>query len=300
MRVATAFLNSTSLSRIQTSNSNLADLTFQVTSGQKSNRLSDISSDAAQLLSLQDLKRNTEIYNKNIDTALSRLTASENALTGMNDLLTEAVKLGTLGRSENSASTRATLAPKAQSLAESFFNTLKTKFDGRYVFSGQDGSKPPTNAVATQTATPADPPPTTYYTGDAAQAEVVSGPTGTTLYGILGNNTAFARVKAGLEGLWNGLATNNVTDMDNALTMLKNAQSNLSELVGQVGGQQAGLEQLKERHAANATGFEERITQLDSVDITAAMTQFSQEQATLQASMLVISRLSQLSLLDFI
>lgn len=300
MRVSTNQQFNTALDRLKQSNSNLGDLTYQVSSGLKARRFEDIANDSNQLLDLQELRLNTSTYTKNIDAAIARLNATENALQNLNDLMKEAASLWTLARNEADAATRATMAPKAEGLTETFYSVFNTKFEGRYIFSGQAGEKPPITATPTANTFPGDPPPTAYYNGDTAKVQAVVDSSNVQTYGVTGDDMAFARIKAGLEALWFGLENNNVADIDGAINLLSQAQSDLSDLQGEVGGQISSLSLIKGRHETNVTFLTERVDELEKVDVTEALTQFSQEEATLQASMLVITRLQQLTLLDYI
>ena len=214
--------------------------------------------------------------------------------------MTEASSLWTLARNESTPETRAALAPKAEGLMNSFQNIFLTKFDGRYIFSGQDGGTPPTQDAPAASAYPGNPPPTDYYTGDTAKTTVITGPGTTAQYGVTGDNAGFANIKAGLEALWYGLENNSQTDIDGAITLLEQAQENINDMVGEVGGQQSSFTLQIERHTSNKTFLTERIDDIDKVDITEAMTVFTQQQAALEASMLALTRLSSLNLLDFI
>jgi flagellar hook-associated protein 3 FlgL len=299
-RVATGFQNQTSLRQLRQTQVDINKSTFQITTGQVSNRLRDLSASSNELLNLGDLKKNTDMYLSNITTAENRLKSTESSLQGMNDLLSEARQLSTLARNENTAETRASLAPKAQSLAETFYSILKTKFDGRFIFSGQNGGEPPTNDVATATAFPGSPVPTTYYIGDSVKPAIISGPGITTEYGITGDEAGIAEIKASLEALWFGLENNSLGDIDNAISTLDSAQDDIASLLGTVGGQLNSMEQLTERHTNTGQFLQEQIDEIDKVDISEAITRFSQQQATLEASMMIITQVNRLSLLDFL
>lgn len=299
-RIATAFSQQSAVTQMQKSNSSLSLLTYQVSSGLKARRFEDLASDTNQLLNLKDVSKNSAVYMKNIATAKSRLVAQEGALNGLSSLIVQAANLWTLGRNENSAQVRATMAPQAEGLTESFYEVFKTKFDGRYIFSGQASEQAPITATPLASIFPGDPPPTTYYTGDTARPIVITGPGNTQTYGVTGDDLGFARLKAGLETLWFGLENDSVPDIDGAIDLLEQAQQDISNLLGQVGGQLNSLSLVSERHEGNIIFLDERVDEIEKVDITEALTKFSQEESTLEASMLVLSRLSSISLLDFI
>lgn len=300
MRVATAFQTQTSLNQMQKSNSSLQSLTAQITSGLRAQRYEEIAGDANQLLNLQDLRAKTDTYIKNLDAADSLLKAQESALNTVSDLLVEAANLYTLGRNENSAEVRATLAPKAEGIAETFWNTFSSQFNGRYIFSGQASNVAPIQTVPTANPFPGDPPPTTYYTGDSTRLATISSPGVTDSFGVTGDNLGFARIVAGLESLMFGLQNNSEADLDGAIDLLRQAQKDLGSMQGQIGGDLAGFELIKDRHENNQIFVQERIDEVEKVDIAEAMTQFSQEEAALEASLLTITRLLQIRLLDFL
>ncbi|MBI1363569.1 MAG: hypothetical protein GC134_06260 [Proteobacteria bacterium] len=300
MRVATAFQTQTSLTQMQQSNASLQTLTAQITSGLKAQRFEEIAGEANQLLNLKDLQGNTDIYIKNLESADAMLKAQESALNSISDLLVEAANLYTLGRNENAADVRATLAPKAQGIAETFWNTFSSQYNGRYIFSGQASNVPPIQTSPTANPFPGDPPPTTYYTGDSVRLATITSPANADSYGVTGDNIGFARIVAGLESLIFGLQNDSEPDLDGAIDLLRQAQKDLGSMQGQVGGDLAGFDLIKERHTNNQIFIQERIDDVEKVDVAEAMTKFSQEQATLQASMITITRLLNVRLLDFL
>lgn len=299
-RVSTSFQNQTSLRQLQLSQSNLQGTTGQITTGFRSDRLGGFADDANTLLDLKDVQNNTQSYLNNITTAQSRISASESALQGFSDILEEAANIATLARTENSSSTRAAIAPSAEALVNSFFDILNTQFDGRFIFSGSNGSEAPTNDTPTATAFPGLPAPTDYYTGDSNVPRIISGAGTTTEYGVAGNEPAIAELKAALEALQFGLENNSEADIDNAIVAFQSAQTGVSSLLGDVGGQLNSLSQLEERHQNTNLFLEEQISSIEQVDVAEAITQFSQQEAVLQASLAVIARLNQISLLNFL
>ncbi|MFZ2587966.1 MAG: flagellin [Alphaproteobacteria bacterium] len=299
-RIATYFQNQNSLRGLQTANEGLALTSYQVTSGYKGRTLADTAADSNQILNLRDVLARADVYQANITTASNRLKSAENALAGMTDLLAEAASVATLGRNENSASTRASLAPKAQAIADTFYNLFKTKFEGKYIFSGSDGDDEPVSGTATATTFPGLPLTTTWYNGDTTPPSVITGPGSTLQYGATGDEDAFAGMKAGLEALWYGLENNSLADIDNAISTLQTVRKDLSVLQGRVGGQINTLDQLGTRLDNQKTFSQEQLDGLEKVDVSEALTKFSQQQATLESSMLIITRINQLSLLDFL
>lgn len=299
-RIATSYQNAATLRNLQQANANMALSTYQITTGLKSRTLSEDSGNANRILTLKDVQVRTDTYIANLGSASSQLTATESALQQMTDLITEATALATTGRNENSAETRSTLAPKAQAIAESFYNLLNTQYNGQYVFSGSNGNTETISGNAAATAFPGEPIDTSWYQGDGTLSSVVSGAGTTQEYGVLGNDDSFSKLKAGLEGLWYGLQNNNVTEMDTAISNIAAAKSSLTSLVSDVGGQMNNVDALTERYTNQKTFVKTNLDDLEQVDVSEALTTFSQQSSTLQASMMIIAQTNSLTLLDYI
>ena len=300
MRVATFFQHQQTLARIQQSTSNLDRVSGQITSGFKADRFEDQADVSTQLFNLQELRNSNESFISGLKVADSRLRTMEDALNSMTDLLTEATRVATLGRNELSPDVRATIAPQAQGLADTFFQLLNTQFEGRYVFSGQGSETAPISASLSANPFPGDPPPTTYYNGDAERAQVVTGPGTSQGYGVTGDNLGFARIKSGLEALIYGLQNDSLPDLDGAMDSIAQAQKDVSDMLGRIGGEMSGFELLTDRFDATNDFMTERIDELSKVDLAEASTRFAQEETALNASLSITSRILNLSLLNFL
>lgn len=299
-RVATNFQNENTLRNLQLANQDMALTTYQITTGLKSQKISDDPANMNTIISLRDVSTKTQTYLNNLASAKNILSSTESALNQLTDLLSDAISLTTTGRNESSAETRATLAPKAQALAESFYTLFNSQYNGQYLFSGSNAAQQPISSAAAAQPFPGSPVPTTWYEGDGRLATTVSGPGTTLQYGVLGDEPTFANIKAGLESLWYGLQNNNITEIDNATSALSAAKTGLSALLGDVGGQLNTVDLLTTRQTSQQDLLGNQLKDLEQVDVSTALTKFSEQQATLQASMLIITKVNSLSLLDYL
>lgn len=299
-RIATNFQNENTLRNLQKANEGMALTTYQITTGLKSQKISDDPANMNTIITLRDVATKTQSYLNNLSGAKNVLSSVESALNQLTDLLADATSLATTARNESSAETRATLAPKAQALAESFYTLFNSQYNGRYLFSGSNAAQQPISGVATAAAYPGSPVPTTWYEGDSQLASTISGPGTTLQYGVLGNDPTFAQFKAGLESLWYGLQNNNVTEIDNSISALGAVKTGISALLGDVGGQLNTVSLLTSRQTSQQDLIGNQLSDLEEVDVSSALTKFSQQQATLQASMLIITKVNSLTLLDYL
>lgn len=299
-RISTNFQNENTLRNLQMANQGMALTTYQITTGLKSRNISDDPANMNTVISLRDVATKTKTYLTNLTSARSVLTSTESALNQLTDLLSDALSLATTGRNESSGETRATLAPKAQALAESFYTLFNSQYNGQYVFSGSNAAQQPISSAAAAQEFPGSPVPTTWYEGDTRMSTIISGPSTTLQYGVLGDDPTFANIKAGIEALWYGLQNNNTTEIDNATSALLAAKGGLSSLLGDVGGQLNTVDLLTTRQTSQQNLIGSQLDDLEKVDVSEALTRFSQQEATLQASMLIITRVNSLSLLDYL
>lgn len=300
MRIATFFQHQQNLTRLQQSTSNLNRISGQISSGFRAERLEEIADFSTQLFNLEELQKNNTIFIEGLAVADARLQTTENTLNSITDLLVETTRVATLGRNELSPEVRATIAPQVRGIADTFFQLFNTQFEGRFIFSGQASETQPITATLTGNPFPGDPPPTSYYTGDSERIQVVTGPGTSTTYGVTGNNVGFARIVAGLESLIFGLENNSLTDIDGAIDLVSQAQKDVSDILGQIGGEAAGFDLLRDRFESSNTFMNQRIDELSKISFTEASTRFTQEETALQASLSVTSRILQISLLNFL
>ena len=100
--------------------------------------------------------------------------------------------------------------------------------------------------------------------------------------------------------MYYGLQNNSEVDIDGGIELLEEAQRGVSNMIGEIGGQKGNLQLQKDRYEQNQVFLKERIDNIDKVDVSEAITRFSQQQASMEASMLVITQMTRISLLNFL
>lgn len=300
MRISTAYLQEQLLGRIQSSNSSLADASYQLSSGYAAQNYQDIASQSNQLLNMRSLLNTNNSYMSNINTANNRLQAANSALNNLSDLLTQALSTAEQGSNQNDPAARASLVSTVQGIATTLFNTVNTQYSGLYLFSGQNSGTAPLSASITANPYAGSPSPTTYYNGDSANMAVVTGAGTTQTYGITGDNAAFADAINGVQALLYGLQNNSSADINGAINSLQSAQDATSQALGQVGGQMSGLQLISSRLNDVNTFMQQNIDDIDKADTAQASIDYSQAEATLNASLSVTGQILQLSLTDYL
>jgi len=288
-----------SISRIQNSAESVFKSDYQVATGLKSDKYSDVSGSLSQILSTKDTQSQLSSYDKNLTNMESYLQSVETSLQGMQKILTEATSLATLALNENTPENRASLAATAEGLAKNLDSLMNQQFQGKYIFSGQATTDPVTNGTA-PTAYTGTPVSTSYYQGDAEKrATIVS--EGTVLeYGITGDNQGFADLKAGIEALWYGLENNDKDSLTGASDLITSAQTNFGSMLGNVGGEMKQVDILQEQIQNTEDFLTEQLQELQGVDSTEAISNLKSNEAVLEANLSLIGRINKISLLDYI
>ena len=88
--------------------------------------------------------------------------------------------------------------------------------------------------------------------------------------------------------------------LESALGLVIAAMDEIPDLRSKIGSDLLALEQMKTRHLDFTVFTTESISQIENVDIAAAVARLSIDQTFLEASYMLTARLSQLSLANFL
>src|SRR5215472_3445131 len=141
MRITEGMTYSSFLSNLQHTQEQMANAEQQVTTGKKVNQPSDNPGAAADIVRISGEQALDQQFSNNINAATSRLTAADNALSGVQTLLNRIVQLG-----EQASSTTADTqpaVPELQGLRDQMISLANTMDQGRYIFGGSVTTTPP-------------------------------------------------------------------------------------------------------------------------------------------------------------
>lgn len=162
-RVSTALSTSIVLDNVRKNQREMLREQTRLASGQKINLPSEDPFGAAMTTSLQSLLESKGQSQKNVRSANSFLSATDTALSNLNDLITEAQSLASQNvGSMATEETRAAAAQVIEALIDEVVAVGNRRFAGRYLFGGHDTDVPPFESVSGGV----------YYRGDTG--EIVS------------------------------------------------------------------------------------------------------------------------------
>lgn len=321
-RISDLALHQLTLAQTLGTQKRVADLQIQVSSGLRAQRYTGIASDAHRLVSLQASQSRTAQYVKSNQIVDSRLTAMENNVSQVFDSATQFRTL-LLNALNNSNGDDLQIAAEAGNFRQQVANLLNVQVDGRYLFAGSrtdvkpvelDGWSPPPNLIPPLTL-PLPQVASDYYQGDAVQHTAEVDADLTVTYGITADEDAFEYVLRAMQYVETAGAPPNRDALESALALVNTAlgtetpnaargaapiQRDLADLRSLIGTSRRAIEEANTRHEEFTLHLEQNIGDIQSVDVAKALTELSSQQTQLEASYTMLSRLSQLSLLNFL
>ncbi len=303
-RVANYSQHQLTLSYTMRTQGNVADRQIQIASGKVAQQYSTISADASQLVNVERAVARTEQFNRNIDQALTRLSIMESSVATLVDRATEVLSIISSAMSGQNISDvpleefAATFLAEAESL-------LNTQHEDRYLFAGAQTNNPAVDlndvAYTPQAGLPgiftAD---FNYYQGDTLQLAVRSDETFETVYGITADEPAFEEMLRALAYMDYAGANLDDTVLEEAYSLMKSAVDGLSDIRGRIGASTKVLEAAMDGHEDYLTYTTNLVSTLEDVDVAEATTRLAQDEVQLQGSYLSLSRISELSLLNYL
>lgn len=301
--LAQANLTQYQLSQVE---NRIADLQAQIGSGQAAQTFDGVAHDAQRLVSLQSQDTKTTQYLTNIDLGNQRLDATQNAITSIVNLATDFQTLLVNALNPGNAANLA-LNQSAQSRLQQLAALLNTQFEGQYVFGGTDVTTVPVNLSAPGFTAPPGTYPSTantsYYQGNGSNLPVQADDNFSVSYSVNAGQAPFEELIRALNLTATANAVPGAVDtarLQDALNVTKQALAGLTNTQAQLGVVQNVLTDTKKTHTQLQLLVQQHISNIENIDVSQAATNLSSDQFTLQSSFAVISRLSQLSLANFL
>ncbi len=300
-RVADIAQHARVLGFIGSAQSRVNELQTQIGSGYKSQVYEGISRDAQRLVSLEATHTRTTQYVKNNETVERRLQTMEtnishifDVITGYKTLLVDALN------AQNSADLNMTV--RAQEMLNQISSLLNVSEEGRFLFAGSMTNVPPvdpTSLPPTYVIPTANGASSAYYQGNSQVLSVRAGDNFDVNYGISADALGFEQAIRALDVVIKGIPNDPAT-LNHALAVASEALDNVANLRTQIAAVATTLDQVNRKHDEFMLFTEQTIGEIENVDVAEAFSLMNVATVTLEASFMTLSRLSQLSLLNFL
>jgi len=319
IRIGTYAHQQLTLAHALNSQRQMLDLQIQVSSGKISRDYAGIASDAQRLVSLETAHLRAGQYVENNSLVARRLETMETSISQVYDTASRFRTLLVNALNTDNA-VDLSIANEAGNFKKEVANLLNVEVEGRYLFAGSRTDVKPVDLNGwTPPAMPLTPPLTPYaseyYQGDAVILAAEADTALSVDYGMTASENAFEYVLRAMHYVeLTGSAPDRAT-LETALALLNTALGtespnaalgadpiarDLADLRTAIGTSRRSLDSATQRLGEFILYTEQNIGDIENVDVAEAITQLTAQQTQLEAAFMTISRLSQLSLLQFL
>jgi flagellar hook-associated protein 3 FlgL len=302
MRITQSIISRMGLVQLDFARNRLARTQEQAATGLRINRPSDDPVDYRTARSLRDAMSQTERFQRSIDLARTRLRTTENALTDSLDVLAEAKVAALAARNGTTGDTD---RPARRQQVEALFEALVDHANsvapgGGYVFAGTASDRPP--FVQTGAFTPGGPAPVVAFQGQGSNLEVEIDE-GLFIEVTLDGQRVFqggVDVFATLGELWTAIDQDDDAGIDVALGDLDRAMQQLRVEQARIGNEERKADVREPRLALQIEELTAQLSFVEDADAFEVYSDLAAQEAALQASLQVTSRLLGPTLLEFL
>ena len=277
----------------------LGNLQNQVSSGFQSDSYEGLSGQVELFTSLNGKIQKSLRYEENNKIAQARINVAGTAIDQSVNTATDLKNLILLQRNSSLAGSLA-FDVQIDSHFKALASQFNTNMEGRYLFSGTrtdvkaiDDTKFPTLKVP---GVPDD----SYYQGSSEDVTLRADEDFDVKYSVRANDPSVQKLMAGLAMAKEGAATKNDALLAKAYEFIDQGQQGLIGVKNKLDATKVQLDSINDRHQSKRLYWTEVTEGQTKTDIVSATTQISINQAMLQASFQVFSRLASLKLVDFL
>ncbi len=276
---------------LQKTQEQFLDAQSQVTSGRKVQKPSDDPGAASDIVRLSGEKSEDEQFLKNIESARSRLSATDVMLDGVEIMVERARQLGlsSLGSLSNASAYKAEI----EGLRDQLIQSANATHQGRYLFGGSVTTAAPFVKQNDSSVT---------YGGNSTAIELQVG-RNATLQAQLPGDEVFAGsvdIFSTMKDLLAALDARNHDGVAAQVKKLEQFSETVSTARSRVGGFINVADAMSSQLSAAGLSRAKELNDVQSADTAQAITQLTLSQTSLQATLAVGARIAQRSLLDYL
>ncbi|MCS6876762.1 MAG: flagellin [Geminicoccaceae bacterium] len=267
-----------------------------VASGHRTERWDRLGDRAGMLVALREQRGLTAGFLAENDELRARLGVVEATLGSIGEIA-ERLRTLLVARLNDASGASIPLDAEVAAMAAELESLLNRQVDGAYLFAGSRSDRPP---VELPEPLPVVADPALYYRGDevalAFQADV-----GVEIaYGVRASAAPFAELVAALGQARAAHVAHDRAGLEAALSRVSGAIAGIAGLRAGVGAVDARLEAFAETQRGTLVQLDALIGETVDTDLAETMSRLARDQAALEASYLVIARLNQLNLADYL
>lgn len=298
MRVANKTIYDSTINNLAMTSSAMVDANEIVSTTKRINRLSDDPVGLVSVLNLRSSLSSIGQMERNISIGNSWLTASESALTQLNDILTATKEL-TVGMATATvgATERAGNANLVDGYLEQIISLANSSSDGRYLFGGTNTGTTPFALNPTETAVEYSGNDTAFSINIGTDTSIAVGKDGKDIFG---ENWDDSNIFKTLMDLKTSLENNEVAGIQDAMSKLDEHMTHVNANISEIAGKTIRLDVKQEIIADLELTYTERKSELEEADIAEAIINLKSKELAYNAALSSASKLMDMSLVNYI
>ena len=291
MRVTESMIYNSTNTSLANARASLQAITEKVSSNKQLNRPSDNPADVRSAVGLNDTLAQITQYLRNIDSATSKVSAMDTALSSAGDLIQRANELAIEGANGTlDDGQRKSIGAEVSQLIEAMSQDAGAKVGDDYVFSGFSVDKPPYQVTGDGQVG--------AYQGDHGVVLARIGQSSTMQINLSGD-AVFQPALDALKQLQTDLNSGQLVQQT-TIGQISDALQTMVQAQATVGARENRLDDAKTSQQALQTTNQALLSQLVDTDMASAITELTQRQTTYQASLEVTAKVMQTTLLDYL
>lgn len=276
----------------------LFDYQMRLASGKRVTKASDDSVAYTTSRQLENIIRKEAQYQNNISSGLAKATTAEDALQNIVDILSKANTLIVKGATDSiDEDARQILGEQIQGLKKEIVSLTNTKFNDVYLFGGTNTQNAPFSLAPGSPTSVND---TSNGTALKVQVSDISSLTisvsGDAIRNIGGGDDLFAVLKNAAQALRN----NNATAIRNSLDKIDEAYDHVVSLSSKLANHINRLNFLNKQIEDQQITQKGRVSEMIDADFVKVMSHIQESRTSYRATLMIHSRISRMSLLNYL
>jgi flagellar hook-associated protein 3 FlgL len=294
MRVTNQSLSTRLLSSIQNAQTRLSDTQERVATGRRINRPSDDPFGTSRTIASRATLDTVAQQERTITLARSELASTESVLTSLGEVIARAQELAV--QADSSAldgAARRQIAAEVNQLLSEAVKLGNSSYAGRYIFAGHQTQTAPFTEDIPGSAT------AVTFNGDSGQVMREIGDREQMPINLQGD-AIFSGLYTDLIAFRDALNTNDLNGVGAASANMSSALDNVLQARGEIGARSRRLDMAQTRLEDITLQLQTNISNLEDADITREVVDMQTRETALQAALAATGRSLTTSLLDFL
>lgn len=305
MRISTNEFYQRAIDQLTNKQSSVADLQARLASGKKVLNASDAPDRAALILRLKSAMTQQTNFERNLNAIEDRMTAEESVISSASDLMQRVRELAVQGSGDTlGADGRAIIAQEISNLRDELFNLANQKdASGNYVFSGSKTSTQPFVEDGTGQI---------IYAGDSDRITVnvsefrqltINKPGDEVFTAVIRDENGVETRQsffAVLDDFEAALRNNDSTSISASFNEVDQINKGLGLALADTGSRMAAVESQRGILEETKLRYQTLLSNEEDLDYATAVTELSREMLALEAAQASFSKVSQLSLFNYL